>query len=79
METTISRKREPADPDIDREFRIKRLMHDAGTSGRRIALANELTPVMVNATIRGLNKSTRVRRIIADAIGKEYKELWGEE
>jgi lambda repressor-like predicted transcriptional regulator len=79
MLSTERKKREPADPNIEREYLIKRLMREKGTSGRKIALANQLSCEMVTETIRGVYKSARVRRIIAEAIGTEYAALWGEE
>ncbi len=65
--------------DLEREIFIKGEFRRKKTSGARIALANGLTRQIVNRTVAGKGKSRRVRRIIAEAIGMEYTELWGEE
>lgn len=67
------------DTNLEREIFIKGEFRRKHTSGARIALANGLTRQMVNWTVAGKRKSRKVRATIAEAIGMEYAELWGEE
>jgi lambda repressor-like predicted transcriptional regulator len=78
MISTAPKTRPAADPNIEREFRIKLAMKQKGTSGRQIALKNGISAAMVTSTIQGRYASPRVRRLIAEAIGMEYSELWGD-
>jgi lambda repressor-like predicted transcriptional regulator len=64
--------------DLDREILIKSAFLRRGISGASIARANGLTRHAVNKTVQGVHRGERIRRLIAQAIGMEYSELWGD-
>jgi hypothetical protein len=62
------KKRDPAAPDIDREFAIKKAMALLKLSGARIAIKTSVDPAMITETIRGKYASARIRSLIAAEI-----------
>lgn len=68
MISTQSKKREPADPNLEREIAIKGAMRRPGLNGRRIVLKHGFTAAVVTETIQGTYASARVRSVIAAEI-----------
>jgi hypothetical protein len=61
-------RRLPADPNIDREFALKKALYRLGLSGKAIGLKNSVDPAMITETIRGKYASARIRSLIAAEI-----------
>ena len=57
---------------------LKGAMIAAGITGRELARKLNITDQAVSAVVRGVNKTARVRKVIAEAISRPVDEIWSD-
>lgn len=66
-----------SDADLLSPNKIKAMLMERGITAAAIGRALTLDRVTVSVVINGYGKSKRIQQYIADALGVEFKYLWG--